>query len=193
VAKTILDLCGGSGSWSEPYRRAGYKVILVTLPGHDVRSYKPPARIHGILAAPPCTQFSLARTTAKTPRDFKTALSIVQACLHIVTTCRMEGSLKWWAMENPVGYLRQFIGIPGFTFNPYDFGDPWTKPTDLWGYYRRPQFNYCRPEGGEDLARVKLRSTVESLTIGRQLRLSPADIWAITPPGFARAFFKANP
>ena len=25
----ILDLCGGSGSWSQPYKDAGYDVIVV--------------------------------------------------------------------------------------------------------------------------------------------------------------------
>jgi len=194
--RIVLDLCGGSGSWSEPYRLAGYDVRLITLPKFDVRTYQIPEYpegIHGILAAPPCTHFSLARTTAKSERDFKGALEIVNACLRIVAEARLEGSLQWWALENPVGYLRQFIGIPGFTFNPYDFGDPWTKPTDLWGYFGRPQFNYCRPEGGENIAKVKLRSIAQSLTIGRQLRLKSADVWAITPPGFAQAFFKANP
>lgn len=26
MAKIILDLCGGTGSWSKPYRDAGYDV-----------------------------------------------------------------------------------------------------------------------------------------------------------------------
>jgi len=41
VSKIILDLCGGTGSWSRPYREAGYEVHLVTLPD-DVRKYEPP-------------------------------------------------------------------------------------------------------------------------------------------------------
>ncbi len=57
--KIILDLCGGSGAWSAPYAEAGYDVRLVTLP-QDVRLYQPPENIYGILAAPPCTVFSLA-------------------------------------------------------------------------------------------------------------------------------------
>lgn len=201
--KLILDLCGGTGSWSEPYRKAGYTVKLITLPEYDVRtSFIDVKNVHGILAAPPCTMFSLARTTAKTPRNFQQGLSIVEACLRIVTRARLYGKLKWWAMENPVGYLRQFIGIPSFTFNPYDFGDPWTKPTDLWGYFRTPQFNYRRPEFNLDQAAVKLRSIAEKLNSdrGRSLtnrrpivKLRTSDILAVTPPGFAYSFFKANP
>lgn len=34
--KIILDLCGGTGSWSRPYREAGYDVCLITLPDYDV-------------------------------------------------------------------------------------------------------------------------------------------------------------
>ena len=36
-AAVILDLCGGTGSWSAPYREAGYDVRVVTLPDMDVR------------------------------------------------------------------------------------------------------------------------------------------------------------
>jgi len=83
--KVILDLCGGTGAWSEPYRKAGYLVHNVTLSEWDVREHIFDAEmgtlefqsqineklvlrvhlnaIHGILAAPPCTEFSLAKTT----------------------------------------------------------------------------------------------------------------------------------
>ena len=37
----ILDLCGGSGSWSKPYVEAGYDVRLITLPDYDVTTYTP--------------------------------------------------------------------------------------------------------------------------------------------------------
>ena len=51
--KIVLDLCGGTGSWSLPYQEAGYDVRLITLPDYDVLTYHPPPRVHGILAAPP--------------------------------------------------------------------------------------------------------------------------------------------
>ena len=40
--KIILDLCGGTGSWSKAYKDAGYDVRLITLPDHDVTTYEPP-------------------------------------------------------------------------------------------------------------------------------------------------------
>lgn len=69
--KVILDLCGGTGSWSKPYKEAGYDVRIITLPEYDVFEYEPPDNVYGILAAPTCTHFSFARTNAKTPRDLK--------------------------------------------------------------------------------------------------------------------------
>ncbi len=173
----ILDLCGGTGSWSKPYSDAGYEVINVTLPDTDVRTYKPPKGVIGILAAPPCTMFSLARTRAKTPRDFKEGMECVTACLNIVWQCRYEGDLKFWALENPMGYLRQFLGIPRYTFEPHYFGDLYTKKTDLWGYFRLPKRTTF-------WGLYKLKSMSE---IARSARKR-----AITPIGFAKAFYKAN-
>ena len=38
--KIILDLCGGTGSWSKPYKEAGYDVWSITLPRWDVRNFQ---------------------------------------------------------------------------------------------------------------------------------------------------------
>ena len=64
--KIILDLCGGTGAWSKPYQDAGYDVRIITLPDYDVRLYIPPIDdVYGILAAPPCTEFSFAKHIPK--------------------------------------------------------------------------------------------------------------------------------
>lgn len=62
-SRIILDLCGGTGSWSRPYKEAGYDVRLVTLPDNDVRTYCPPNRVYGVLAAPPAQNSVLLRET----------------------------------------------------------------------------------------------------------------------------------
>ena len=54
--KIILDLCGGTGSWSKPYKDAGYDVRLITLPDYDVLTYEPPDNVYGVIAAPQCGQ-----------------------------------------------------------------------------------------------------------------------------------------
>lgn len=184
--KIILDLCGGSASWSRPYKEAGYDVRLVTLPENDVRTYKAPPQVYGILAAPPCTMFSLARTTAKKPRDLREGMETVEACLKIIWEARKQNKLAFWAMENPMGILRQFLGKPALTFDPYEFGDPYTKRTDLWGYFKPPTKKIVKPEfvilGGKKYSKIHAKTG----------SVGGAAIRAITPAGFANAFFKAN-
>ena len=46
MSKIILDLCGGTGSWSRPYMEAGYDVRIITLPDYDVRTYIPQLAFH---------------------------------------------------------------------------------------------------------------------------------------------------
>jgi hypothetical protein len=163
-----LDLCAGSGAWSEPYAAAGYEVIRVTLPD-DVRTFATQADVWGVLAAPPCTEFSLAKNGQ--PRDFVAGMECVNACMRIVLQARP----RWWALENPVGYLGRFLGTPRDTFEPCDFGDPWTKRTALWG-------DFALPVRGPFVAPT-----------GSAMDRSTAAARAVTPPGFARAFFEANP
>ena len=51
--RVILDLCGGTGAWSKPYKEAGYDVRVITLPEQDVRLLELPENVYGVLAAPP--------------------------------------------------------------------------------------------------------------------------------------------
>lgn len=192
--KIILDLCGGTGSWSRPYKDAGYDVRVITLPEYDVRTYVPPKNVYGILAAPPCTEFSIAK--GNLPRDFSGAIDVVSACLQIIWKCRIDGNLKFWALENPVGFLRQFIGIPKFTFEQWEYDSTVKvyKRTDLWGYFKipkprfkeRPTFEYKK---GHGVFWGKIFQCPEEY---RHLNLDRAAIRAITPKGFAEAFFRAN-
>ena len=179
MKKIILDLCGGSGAWSKKYKDAGYDVRNITLPEYDVRTYISPDNVYGILAAPICTMFSLARTRAKTPRDFRLGMELVIGCLNIIWECRYNHKLAFWCLENPMGYLRQFLGKPAFTFDPCDFGDPYTKKTDLWGYFNIPKKNYVEPIEG---------SKMQYIPPG----IRQKEIRSITPQGFAKAFFKVN-
>jgi hypothetical protein len=197
--KIILDLCGGTGSWSRPYREAGYDVRLITLPGYDVLEYSPPQGVYGILAAPPCTEFSLAKNGCKRARNFADALKVVDACLKIIWQCRIQGTLKFWAVENPVGYLRQFLGRPCFTFEQWQFGESKIKRTDVWGYFNEPaRAVKTRPP---DLMRLSPKERYNARDWSRMapppeyahLKLGRAALRAITPPGFAKAFFKRNP
>lgn len=194
----ILDLCGGTGSWSKPYKEAGYDVRLVTLPEQDVRTYEPPENVYGILAAPPCTMFSDARTNAKKPRDLEGGMEIVNACIRIIHKCMYRTKqdqqktppIKFWALENPwYGRLKWFLGYPSFVFSPWEFGDPYKKKTALWGYFNPP----VKTHQTNTQAMPKF-DYMKSATIAPEWfgKLSRQDRRAITPAGFAKAFFEAN-
>jgi hypothetical protein len=184
--KIILDLCGGTGSWSAPYREAGYDVRIVDpfsdhpdATREDVRLYVPPENVHGVLAAPPCTDLagSGARWwAAKGPGALLEALSIADACLRIIIRSRPE----WWALENPVGRLRTYYGDPRLIFHPWEFGHPTLKRTLLWGDFTVPERTPVEPTDGQVVWRM-------GPSPDRAKKRS------MTPLPFARAFLKANP
>ena len=210
MKKIILALCGGTGSWSKPYKEAGYDVRLITLPDYDVRNYKAPENVYGILAAPPCTMFSFARTKANKLRDLKEGMECVRACLDIIWVC-MEIKqdtryktlpLKFWALENPNGMLKYFLGKPAFEFNPYEFGDGYKKRTMIWGWFSEPK----KKNGGiNEILVDKAYKSLNPKTLKKFDKLASREIApdmfgkltrqerrSITPAGFAKAFFEAN-
>lgn len=178
---TILDLCGGTGSWSKPYSDRGYYVeVIDVLNGDDIRTLKSrDMNVQGILAAPPCTD--LAGSGARWWKDkghqaLLDSLAVADACLRAVWLYKP----KWWALENPVGRLRTYYGDPTLIFDPYEYGDPYTKKTLLWGDFTIPERNIVEP------------------TEGSKMHLLPPspDRWKLrsaTPQGFANAFADANP
>jgi hypothetical protein len=195
--KIILDLCGGTGAWSKFYKDNGYDVSVITLPEYDVLTYKPPKDVYGILAAPPCTMFSRARTTAKTPRDFRGAMEIVRACLRIIWESQFDNrfGLKFWAMENPAGHLQRFMGKPPFKFHPYDFGDRHSKQTFIWGNFNEPKKKPIKLNAKEI---IQSRNNTRPLPpipedYKQDGKMKPVQIRrSITPKGFAKAFYEAN-
>lgn len=216
--KIIIDLCGGTGAWSRPYKEAGYDVRLITLPKYDVSRVEFDTHgmdfermdvhyrdsmtvlyedVYGVLAAPPCTEFSLAKNGSPTPRNLESGLKVVEACERIIRHCQLHGGLKFWAMENPLGLLRKFLGRPRFTFKQWEFGDPGVKPTDIWGFFNEPRKTVtAMPDG---ITKRYKSGKVNTLAWAApqypeyaHLNLDRAALRAITPPGFAQAFFKAN-
>jgi hypothetical protein len=199
--KIILDLCGGTGSWSTPYAKAGYDVRLVTLPFHDVLTYDPPDNVYGILAAPPCTEFSIAKNH-KLIRNLDEGMEIVYACLRIIN----KANPKFYALENPVGKLKDFLGKPQYTFQPWFFGDGWTKRTMLWGNFIIPKRTFFNWEDVPKIEGLYIRPGRKTPSIAfnhkshkKFIRAfddftaeTDADFRAITPPGFANAFYKVN-
>jgi hypothetical protein len=183
VKGLILSLCDFTGNWSRPYERAGYEVMRIDLQnGQDVRLIpfiEQP--VHGILAAPPCTHFSRAGAQYwKTRGEEKLleGLALVDACLRAVTIYRPT----WWALENPIGRLKDYLGPPKWKFDPCMFGDPWTKRTWLWGNFTPPMPLFCRNA-------VTVAPVLGDVTT----KLRGTSTRSATPEGFAKAFFEANP
>lgn len=177
--QTILSLCDATGIWSQPYEDADYDVVRVDLElGQDVRLLKLPARpVHGVIAQPPCTMFANSGARwVRTDDQMRDALAVVDACCRLILAARP----KWWVLENPVGKLNTYLGAPRMTFQPNEYGDPYTKRTCLWGEFNTPQ-----------------RTPVPAVEGSKMHRLGPspdrAALRAVTPEGFARAFYEANP
>jgi hypothetical protein len=195
--RTVLSLCDRTGSWSRPYAEAGYRVVTVDMQpaaeAHPNREHwqrsvrlleRPSFRVHGILAAPPCTMFANSGARwERTEEEMNEAVAVVDACLRLVAVCAPD----WWALENPNGKLVRWLGPPAYRFHPSDFvgwpegaADRYTKQTCLWGQFSPPEKRPGNPTDGSKLWR---------------LPPSPerANLRSVTPAGFARAFFEANP
>ena len=200
MSKIILDLCGGTGAWSKPYLEAGYDIRNITLPDYDVRTYESPLNVYGVLAAPPCTDFAVSGARWWLSKDGNVALiqvkdlDIVLGCLRIIQEC----DPIFWALENPVGRLRRYLGKPRYTFQPFEYGDPWTKKTCIWGIHNIPVKTPVKPVG-QWTGRADTKGIVdhyEYLPSDWIHKLPPspnrAILRSVTPPGFARAFYEAN-
>lgn len=189
--KAIISLCDYTGIWSKPYFEAGYNVIRVDLArGVDVRLLKFPGKVHGVIAQPPCTHLAGSGARwwkGKGEVALLEALSIVDACLRIVTVCQPQ----WWVLENPVGRLKDYLGEPAFYFDPCDYGtlagddEAYTKNTCLWGNFTPPMPLFVG------------QLTAVAPILGSKMHLLPpspgrAMLRSMTPAGFARAFFACN-
>ena len=192
----MISLCDLSGVMVRPWAEAGYECWCVDVAHQqrkvrieglinyvwgDVRTWTPPAgrRIIFVSAFPPCTDVAVSGA-----RDFiRKGLALLADALELFNACHhaCEWSGAPYLIENPVGVLSSHIRKPDHTFNPCDFGDPYTKRTCLWtgGGFVMPPTNPVKPVNGS--AMHLLPPTPDRARIRGQ-----------TPPGFARAVFEAN-
>lgn len=136
MKKIILHLCADTGSDTKPYQDdPDYEVILVGSK-IGVENFHPPKNVYGIIANPPCLEFSRARAGGKA-RNPEEGMKLVDECLRIIQEC--GDGLKFWVIENPAtGALRNYLGKPTYTYQPWWYGSPWTKKTALWGEFNIP-------------------------------------------------------
>ena len=204
MKKTILHLCADLGSDSRPYQLdSDYEVITV---GKDigVENYHPDRPIHGIIANPVCTEFSTAKGFDK-ENDLEKGMFLVDHCYRIIK----ESNPVWWVVENPAkGRLRDVIGEPSYTYQPWQYGSPWTKHTALWGKFTMPEpiYNkwddvpknpslYTRPGRGKPALAFMHKSAIHLIpefSFAIDHVHTDADIRSLCSQGFAQAFKKAN-
>lgn len=139
--KTILHLCADIGSDSYPYQLdPDYEVIKI---GKDigVENYYPVFKVHGVIANPVCTEFSTASGFHK--KNNNPDLSMLYECLRIIKDTRPV----WYVIENPYnGTMKDHYCDPDFTYQPWEYGSPWTKKTALWGNFNDPEPLYYKWE-----------------------------------------------
>lgn len=201
--KTILDLCGGTGSWSKPYKDASYTTMIVDPTADDdginyigtvaeflvelmsLSSMLP--RFQGVLMAPPCTQFSGSGARHWIKKDIEGATVHAVDTVHNCLAVKDHLDPVWWVLENPVGRLMRLVPEVGpvrLQFDPSDYGDPYSKRTQLFG-----EFNTNLKKVPVSVAHERGSSPIH--------RAAPGDdrskFRSITPLGFANAFFEANP
>jgi hypothetical protein len=140
--KVLLELFKGTGSVGKVAEKKGFKVISLDFDKKfnpdiltDILKWdykKANIKPDVIWASPPCTEFSVAKTTA--PRDFKLADAIVKRVLEIIAYFKP----KFWFIENPRGLLQNRNYMKALdrykhtiTYCSYDKSFP-QKPTQIW-------------------------------------------------------------
>ena len=207
--KTILSLFDATGEWAQPWIDAGYDVRAIDLKIDDVdimdidyewlenMGFLEGEGIWGILAACPCTDFTGTgardwqpgpKSRVEGGKDFvgvtHSSVDLVNQTLAIIDMLQP----KFWALENPVGRIKKITDVPEprLSFNPNNYGNPYTKKTQIYGNFNAnlPTANVDpRKEfGGQGSLMHQMGSKDER----------EGGLRSVTPDGFAYAFFMAN-
>lgn len=192
----VVSLCDLTGNMVRPWAEAGFDCLCIdiqhpfrrgrqegriTYRWGDVRSLIPAELGEPciVFAFPPCTNLAVSGA-----RDFaKKGLRGLIDALEVVERCRMlcEWFDRPWMLENPVSRLSSMWRKPDYTFDPCDYGDPYTKRTCLWA--------------GNGFVMPPMRR-VEPVEGSKMHRMAPsvdrAALRSATPHGFAKAVFEAN-
>lgn len=202
--KIILHLCADIGSDSYFYQQdSNYEVRLI---GEEigVENYSTKEEIYGIIANPVCTEFSTAKGFHK-KNDLEKGMYLVNHCLRIIE----ETKPKFWVLENPYnGKLKDILGKPKAVYQPWQFGDPWTKKTALWGEFNMPLAQYrtwyevpknpnlyvrpSRPKPSLAFLHKSAIQHIENLKKFQTKIKNDADFRSLCSQGFAEQFYRLN-
>lgn len=204
MPKTLLHLCADIGSDSYPYMKdPKWKVTLV---GKDigVENFSYTNSVRGLIANPVCTDFSTAQSFA-VRGDVEKGMVMVEHCLRIIEECKPA----WWVLENPAnGRLKEYLGNPKYTYQPWQYGSPWTKKTALWGKFNMPRPYYSKWDSVPKLEGMYIRpgrpkpsiafmhkshiQYIPEFTPFKKKVFCDADFRSLCSQGFAKAFYRVN-
>ena len=204
MKKIILHLCADIGSDSRYFQLDDeFEVIKI---GKDigVENYHPPKNVFGVIANPVCTEFSIAKGF-HINGDLEKGMFLVNHCLRIIKECNPT----FWLIENPAtGKLKDFLGKPGFIYQPWEFGSPWTKKTALWGNFNIPIKTYNKWEDLEKIESLYIRGNRKKPSLvylhkndkykikewewAYDLINDDMSLRSMCSDGFAKAFYEAN-
>ncbi len=139
----LLELFSGTGSIGKSFRAKGWEVTSVDIEAKfnpticcdvlDLTCDRLSAYgdVDLIWASPPCTHYSIARTTARTPRDLVGSDAMVQKVLDLA-----DSLFCYYIMENPHSGLlksREVVeGIPMRVLDYCRYGTAYRKRTSIW-------------------------------------------------------------
>lgn len=187
--RTVISLFDASGVMSRPWEEAGYNVIRYDIQnGDDINDFNAEMLLerHGddniwaVIAQPPCTDFASSGAQWWAEKDAKGLTEISNELVRqTMRTLELFRPPVWW-LENPVGRMQKLNGLPDpvLSFDPWHFGDPWTKRTSYWGNFN-PKVPTAMVEPIEG-------SKVHKLSSSAKFERS------LTPEGVAYAMFMAN-
>lgn len=204
MKKIILHLCADLGSDSLFYQQSDEYEVIKIGEKIGVENYTPPKNVYGIIANPPCTEFSTAGDF-RDLKDLEKGMFLVNHCLRIIK----ESNPVFWALENPFnGRLKEILGKPIFSYQPWEYGSPWTKKTALWGVFNIPNKIYKNWEDVPKNEKLYIRpgrkkpglvyfhksavDLIPEFQWAKENIKCDADIRSMCSQGFAEAFFKAN-
>lgn len=163
--KTLLSLFDYSGTWSDPFADAGWDVIqwdIKLADFMDINMFTDCEMvlemfndIDGILAAPPCTDFTVSGNQYWAKKDAngstQQSLEMVRQVMRLAdlfepTDLDFDGTF-FWAVENPVGRMGRLSGLANpFYFNPCDFAG-WLDPSPS----QLAKLDKIRAKGGKNV------------------------------------------
>lgn len=190
----MISVFDQSTIMAQPWAEAGYLCYCVDLQhekgenregniirvGADVREWLPPREPIAFAAFfPPCTHVAVSGARWFKDKGLGALVDALSLFDRAVLLAEWTGAP--YLIENPVSTVSSYWRKPDYTFDPCDYGDPYTKRTCLWtgGGFVMPEKSPVAPLEG---SKMHLMPPSEDRARKR----------SETPKGFARAVFDAN-